>query len=233
MEAERKMILEAEGLSKVFQSAAGPIEVLKEVNLQVMSGVSVSIRGASGSGKSTLLNVLSGLETADSGSLQWNGQPVTGKRVGGRPIEKVRAGWIGFVFQSYYLVPELNVVENVLLGARVKGSLSKATRGRAQNLLERVGLGERLKQSPQQMSGGERQRIAIARALINDPDLLLADEPTGNLDERTGESVMELLLEITREESSSLVLVTHNQAFAKRAARQMTLHGGVLETINS
>lgn len=222
-------ILEAAGISKIFQSAAGPIEVLKSVDLTVRAGESVSIRGASGSGKSTLLNVLSGLESTDAGQLTWNGQAVSGKRVGGRPIEKVRADWIGFVFQSYYLVPELNALENVLLGARVKGPLNKSIQERARNLMSRVGLGEREKQSPHQMSGGERQRIAIARALINDPELLLADEPTGNLDERTGESVMELLLEITKEESSSLVLVTHNRAFAEQTARQLQLTGGVLE----
>jgi ABC-type lipoprotein export system ATPase subunit len=220
MNPEGHSILKAVQLSKTFQSAAGPIEVLRSVSLEVAAGESLSIRGASGSGKSTLLNVLSGLEFPDSGELFWNEEPVSRSRVGTRPIESARAERIGFVFQSYYLVPELNAFENVLLGARVRGRVNGNKRERVRSLLDRVGLKDRERQNPLQMSGGERQRIAIARALINEPEMILADEPTGNLDERTGEAVMELLLEVMSEERSSLILVTHNREYAGRTDRR-------------
>jgi predicted ABC-type transport system involved in lysophospholipase L1 biosynthesis ATPase subunit len=135
---------------------------------------------------------------------------------------------MGFVFQAYYLAPELNALENVLLGARIAGRVDRSVREHAQALLERVGLKERIRHSSNKLSGGERQRVAVARALINDPPLVLADEPTGNLDEATGIAVMELLMEITNESKKSLVLVTHNPDFAARTERQMKLHLGKL-----
>ncbi len=233
MKEEAETILKAEGLSKHFKSAAGAIEVLRSVDLEVVRGESLSIRGVSGSGKSTLLNVLSGLETADSGRLWWRGVEVKASRsrVGREPIALFRGRHIGFVFQSYYLVPELNALENILLGARLLGRPKSETRLRAKKLMERVGLEDRARQNPQQMSGGERQRIAIARALVNQPELILADEPTGNLDERTGEAVMKLLLEVTAENGSSLVLVTHNREFANRTDRLFQLKKGALDTV--
>jgi lipoprotein-releasing system ATP-binding protein len=220
------IILEARQLAKRFPGPDGEIAVFDGIDFALRRGESVSIRGESGSGKSTLLNVLSGLETADAGELFWQGQAAAGRSLSW--LAARRTGYIGFVFQSYYLAPELNALENVLLGARIAGRLNRAVRERAQALLLRVGMGHRLQHSATKLSGGERQRVAVARALINDPPVVLADEPTGNLDESTGLAVMELLLELTREEGKSLVLVTHNPEFAQRTERQLTLHLGQL-----
>ena len=218
------IILEAKQLEKSFPSSEGAISVLNGVNFKLRRGGSVSIRGESGSGKSTLLNVLSGLETTDVGELLWNGQQVSGRSLSW--LAARRTNYIGFVFQSYYLAPELNALENVLLGARIAGRISSTVIDRAEALLKRVGMGHRLRHASTKLSGGERQRVAVARALINDPPLVLADEPTGNLDEATGVAVMDLLLELAGEESKSLVLVTHNPEFAKRTQHQLTLHFG-------
>ncbi|MFP4070285.1 MAG: ABC transporter ATP-binding protein [Opitutales bacterium] len=221
-------LLAARGLTKSFPGADGAISVLDGVDFALREGESLSIRGESGSGKSTLLNVLSGLELADSGELLWEGRPVQG-----RPLSWLaarRAGLMGFVFQAYYLAPELNALENVLLGARIAGRrIDGGVREQAVSLLERVGLGQRIRHASTKLSGGERQRVAVARALINDPPLVLADEPTGNLDEATGAAVMELLLDLTGERRKSLVLVTHNPDFAARTGRRLTLHLGKLE----
>jgi len=221
------LLLAARGLKKAFPGAEGPIDVLDGVDLELRRGESLSIRGESGSGKSTLLNVLSGLELADGGELSWECEEVRGRSLGW--LASRRAGFIGFVFQAYYLAPELNALENVLLGARIAGrGAGAAVRAEAAELLERVGLGRRITHPSSKLSGGERQRVAVARALINDPPLVLADEPTGNLDESTGEAVMDLLLDLAGEGNRSLVLVTHNPDFAARTQRQSTLHLGKL-----
>ena len=218
------IILEAKQLGKSFPSPDGAITVLDGVDFKLRRGESVSIRGESGSGKSTLLNVLSGLETTDVGELLWNGQQVSGRSLSW--LAARRTNYIGFVFQSYYLAPELNALENVLLGARIARRINSTVIDRAEALLKRVGMEHRLRHGSTKLSGGERQRVAVARALINDPPLVLADEPTGNLDEATGVAVMDLLLEIAGEEAKSLVLVTHNPEFAKRTQHQLTLHLG-------
>lgn len=218
------IILEAKQLGKSFPSPDGAISVLNGVDFELRRGESVSIRGESGSGKSTLLNVLSGLETTDVGELFWDGKKVSGRSLSW--LAALRTNYIGFVFQSYYLAPELNALENVLLGARIAGRINSTVTDRAEALLKRVGMGHRLRHGSTKLSGGERQRVAVARALINDPPLVLADEPTGNLDEATGLAVMDLLLELAGEEAKSLVLVTHNPEFAKRTQRQLTLHLG-------
>lgn len=218
------IILEAKGLGKSFPSPDGGIPVLKGVDFALRRGESVSIRGESGSGKSTLLNVLSGLETTDTGTLYWDSQQVSGRSLSW--LAARRTGYIGFVFQSYYLAPELNALENVLLGARIAGRIDSTVTDRAVALLKRVDMGHRIRHSSTKLSGGERQRVAVARALINDPPLVLADEPTGNLDESTGLAVMDLLLELAGEAAKSLVLVTHNPKFAQRTQRELTLHLG-------
>lgn len=219
-------ILEASALGKQFPGADNAISVLNGVDFALRLGESVSIRGESGSGKSTLLNVLSGLERADAGQLFWQGKDVSKYSLS--KLAAARTRYMGFVFQAYYLAPELNALENVLLGARIAGRVDRRVRERAEALLVRVGLKDRIRHSSSKMSGGERQRVAVARALINDPPLVLADEPTGNLDESTGLAVMDLLLEIAGESKKSLVLVTHNPDFAARTQRQLTLHMGKL-----
>ena len=222
-------LIESKGLTKTFPGAEEPIVVLNRIDFVLKAGETVSIRGESGSGKSTLLNVLSGLESLQGGELYW-----TGKRVSDYSLSKLateRAGKIGFVFQAYYLAPELNALENVLLGARIAGKMSKETQDLAVELLKKVGLGHRIKHNSTKLSGGERQRVAVARALINDPAMILADEPTGNLDETTGLAVMDLLMEMTSDAGKSLVLVTHNSDFAARMDRQLVLHLGNLERL--
>ena len=223
------IILEARQMGKSFVGSEGSISVLKGIDFALRCGESVSIRGESGSGKSTLLNVLSGLETSDSGNLFWQGKKVSSQSLSW--LAGRRIGYIGFVFQAYYLSPELNALENVLLGARIAGNVNHAVVERAKSLLKRVGMGQRMKHSSTKLSGGERQRVAVARALINNPSIILADEPTGNLDETTGGAVMDLLLELVNEDSKSLVLVTHNPEFAQRTERQLRLHLGTLEHI--
>ncbi len=220
------LLLEARGLTKLFPGSDSEISVLSGIDFKIARGETVSIRGESGSGKSTLLNVLSGLETADSGDLFWHGGNVSKRSLSW--LASRRIAFIGFVFQAYYLAPELNALENVLLGARIAGRVNSTVVDRAEALLNKVGMSHRLKHSSTKLSGGERQRVAVARALINNPPLVLADEPTGNLDEATGHAVMDLLLELASEESKSLVLVTHNPEFAARTQRQLNLHLGQL-----
>jgi putative ABC transport system ATP-binding protein/lipoprotein-releasing system ATP-binding protein len=215
------LILEATDLHKTYLSGERRLEVLHGVSLSVSRGESVSIRGESGSGKSTLLHLLAGLDAPDSGTVRWEGLPDTGA---GR-----RARFLGMVFQSFYLIPELDAVGNVLMAARVAGEVNTAERKRAQELLDRVGLSARGHHLPSQLSGGERQRVAVARALMNSPRLILADEPTGNLDEKTGDSIIDLLLGLCAEQGIALVLVTHNAAHAARTARTVFMRDGALQ----
>lgn len=221
-------VLCATALAKSFKTPQGSIAVLEEISLRVAVGEFVSIRGASGSGKTTLLQILGGLDQADSGELQWNGE-----RVSGRDnvfLAKLRARWLGYVFQTYHLVPELTALENIVLAGRIAGRSRREITPAARDLLERVGLLSRAGHLPGQLSGGECQRVALARALVNKPRLVLADEPTGNLDERTGAGVMDILLDLARSEGVALVLVTHNETFALRAPRALILANGRLST---
>lgn len=213
-------ILEAAALRKTFPSGDRELQVLKGVDLGVASGESVSIRGESGSGKSTLLHLLAGLDSHDSGELQWEG---ASKIDAGR-----RGRFLGMVFQAFYLIPELNAFDNVLMASRMVGRVGKAERERARALLAKVGLAERTDHVPAKLSGGERQRVAVARALMNQPKLILADEPTGNLDEKTGDAIIELLLDLCRESGTALVLVTHNPTHAAKTDRQLEMHDGQL-----
>ncbi len=213
------IVLSAHDVRKTYLSGDRRIEVLRGVNLDVRRGESVSIRGESGSGKSTLLHLLAGLDAPDAGSVSWAGAAAGEER---------RAEFLGMVFQSFYLIPELDALQNVLIAARIRRVPGAAERKRARDLLARVGLAERSSHLPMQLSGGERQRVAVARALMNSPKLILADEPTGNLDEHTGDSMVEILLELCRETGTALVLVTHNVAHAAKTQRQAFLHNGVL-----
>ncbi len=220
------IVLEAKNVKKNFNTLAGTLEVLKDVNLQVRAGESVSICGASGSGKTTLLQILGGLDNATAGEIFWTGEKITGR--GNAFLAQARTRLIAYVFQSYHLVPELTALENVLLAAKIAGPPMKRAREEALALLEKVGLRERVNHLPVKLSGGECQRVAIARALINHAPLILADEPTGNLDEHTGESVMQLLLQLCEQEKTALILVTHNNDFATRTQRKLILKDGVL-----
>lgn len=213
-------VLHASGLHKTYLSGERRLEVLHGVGLSVAEGESVSIRGESGSGKSTLLHLLAGLDAPDSGEIRWAGSADTGAAR--------RARFLGMVFQSFYLIPELDALGNVLMAARVAGKTGPAERGRAAELLERVGLAGRSHHLPSQLSGGERQRVAVARALMNSPRLVLADEPTGNLDEKTGDSVVDLLTGLCAERRVALVLVTHNAGHAARASRALVMRDGIL-----
>ena len=219
-------ILNARNLRKCYRTPAGELPVLCGVDLVVSPGESVSIRGESGSGKTTLLYCLAGLEEIDAGELSWDGRPVTALRPSARA--RIRAELLGFVFQSYYLTPELDALENVLLARRLAGPVRAEDHARTRDLLGRVGLAGRLRHVPGQLSGGEAQRVAVARALLNRPRLLLADEPTGNLDEHTAEEVIDLLLRLCAEENTALVLVTHHAGFAARVGRPLRLIHGVL-----
>ena len=213
------VVLSARGLAKSYVSGDRRIAVLRGVSLDISACESVAIRGESGSGKSTLLNLLSGLDAPDAGSVEWLGVP---------PSVDRRATFLGMVFQSFYLIPELDAAENVLMGARLRRRPGATERARARDLLARVGLADRARHLPAQLSGGEQQRVALARALANEPKVLLADEPTGNLDERTGEAVIAMLLDLCRATGTALVLVTHNAAHAARAGRTLFLHDGAL-----
>jgi predicted ABC-type transport system involved in lysophospholipase L1 biosynthesis ATPase subunit len=209
---------------KTYPSGDRTLAVLQGVDLAVAAGETVSIRGESGSGKSTLLNILAGLDRPDSGELSWGAEAAHRLSLG--ELTARRGRFLGMVFQSYYLIPELDAFANALMGARVVGGVGAAERARATALLKRVGLAERGHHLPAQLSGGERQRVAVARALMNRPQVILADEPTGNLDERTGAEVIGLLLEVCAEEKAALVLVTHNPVHAKKTARQLLLQNG-------
>ena len=225
----KNSVLSAQDLKKSFTTQAGTIDVLKGVNLSVAPGESVSVRGESGAGKTTLLQILGGLDNPDSGELLWNGERIT-KR-GNAFLAKARTKLIGYVFQFFHLVPELTALENVLLAARIAGTPMRQAREQAKELLTRVGLADRMTHLPTKLSGGECQRVAIARALINRPPLILADEPTGNLDECTGEAIMQLIIDICREQNTALLLVTHTLDFAARTDRRLVLRHGILEEI--
>lgn len=213
-------ILTARDVRKTFISGERPIEVLRGVSLEIGAGESVSIRGESGSGKSTLLHLLARLDEPDSGTITWGGASVL-------PTSS-RATFLGMVFQSFYLIPEMDALANVLMAARIRGGLNANSKLRAKDLLAKVGLADRAHHLPAQLSGGERQRVAVARALMNEPQLILADEPTGNLDERTGDAVIQLLLTLCRESDTALALVTHNVAHASQCVKQLVLQEGRL-----
>jgi len=218
-------VIEVVRLTRAIETPTHRVEILRGIDLTIPRGQFVAIMGPSGSGKSTLLGLLAGLDNATSGSILLDGVEITG--LSEDSMAELRGRKIGFVFQSFQLIPTLTAEENVLLPAELAGAGSEATR-RARELLTRVGLADRLDHYPVQLSGGEQQRVALARAFITKPPILLADEPTGNLDGRTGEQVLELLLELNRHEGATLVMVTHDAALAGNADRVITLRDGLI-----
>ena len=217
-------ILSASHVGKTVQTSEGSLHILSAIDFIIKRGESVAIVGVSGSGKSTLLSLLAGLDVATSGSIRLCGNALEQLDEDGRA--QVRGRHVGFVFQSFQLLPTLTALENILLPTEVLGRSNAEPEAR--DLLARVGLEKRLNHYPRQLSGGEQQRVAIARAFITAPDILFADEPTGNLDDATGQRIIELLFEINRERATTLVLVTHDRQLADRCQRRLELSGGRL-----
>jgi predicted ABC-type transport system involved in lysophospholipase L1 biosynthesis ATPase subunit len=215
--------LVARDLRRSFQLGARKIEVLRGISTEIFRGEAVFLCGASGAGKTTLLYTLAGLETPESGTVEFEG---TRLYAGGESAQsRIRNERIGFVFQGYFLLPELTALENVLLPSMIGG---KVKREAAERALTDVGLADRMQHLPAELSGGEQQRVAIARSLINDPTIIFADEPTGNLDSKTGEGIVELLLGLVRERQKTLVVVTHDAQLATRGDRRLEMRDGVL-----
>jgi len=223
MQANRTdTVLEAVGVGKQVSSPEGTLAILADVSLAIARGETVAVMGASGAGKSTLLELLAGLDEPTSGTVRLADRELTTLDEDGRAA--VRARHVGFVFQSFHLVPSLTAVENVMLPLELAGRSD--ARGAALEVLARVGLAERVGHYPRQLSGGEQQRVAIARAFVTRPDVLFADEPTGNLDAVTGERIMELLFGLNTETGTTLVLVTRDRALAARCGRIILLDAG-------
>ena len=219
-----EILLSARALKKTYVLGKRTLEVLRGVDLEVARGGFVALRGASGTGKSTLLHLLGGLDTANAGEIFFDGQNVS--QFSDRELTHFRNRRVGFVFQAYHLLPELTALENVCLPARVARIATGMARRRAEELLARVGLQGRLDHKPSELSGGEQQRVAIARALINEPELLLADEPTGNLDSHTGGEIIELLKSLRPEKQMTIIIATHDAKVAASAPRVIELVDG-------
>jgi len=219
-----EVILEAKQLSKTYVIGDRQESVVEDISLQIAAGECVVITGSSGSGKTTLLSLLSGLDRPSSGRILLAGRDITD--LGEDQLAPVRNEMTGFVFQAFHLVPSLNALENVMFPAELRRDKEAAEK--AAILLKRVGLWERRQNFPQQLSGGEKQRVAICRALINAPKIVFADEPTGNLDSENSQAIIELLMELHREHRTTLLMATHSPEVARRADRTLSLHDGRL-----
>ena len=224
--AEKIFALEAENLSKIVTSPEGMLTILDQVSLQVSFGERIAIIGASGAGKSTLLGLLAGLDLPTSGKVRLDGSELTAMDEDGRAA--LRANEVGFVFQSFHLIPSLTALENVMLPLELASHEQPLQA--AMQALQNVGLGERAGHYPRQLSGGEKQRVAIARAYVVQPTVLFADEPTGNLDQQTGETVIEILFRMNQEYGTTLVLVSHDLGLAQRCDRIIQMEAGRIQT---
>lgn len=218
------LAVEAVDLDKYIENGAGRLDILQSLSLQVEVGEKIAIIGSSGSGKSTLLSLLAGLDSPSGGKVLINGSEISHLDEDGRAA--VRGRNMGFVFQSFQLLPSLTALENVMLPLQLAGR--KDAREQSLAAMKRVGLVHRLSHYPRQMSGGEQQRVAIARAFAPQPSILFADEPTGNLDEQTGQRIVELLFSLNAESATTLILVTHDMTLARRCERRLRLHDGQL-----
>ena len=221
---DRDIVLSAERVSKQVSSPEGPLTIVRDVSLAIRARESVAVAGPSGAGKSTLLALMAGLDTATSGKVWLAGAELTALDEDDRA--RLRAERVGFVFQSFHLVPALTALENVMLPLELRGA--DDARKRAGQMLARVGLAARVGHYPRQLSGGEQQRVAMARAAVGDPTVLFADEPTGNLDTVTGERIIDLLFELNAASQTTLVLVTHDAALAARCDRMLKMDSGTL-----
>ncbi len=215
-------ILKIDNVSKTFKTETHEVPVLRDVSISIEAGSRCSILGPSGSGKTTLLGLCAGLDRPTSGSIQLNGHELSDATED--ELASIRNNEVGFVFQNFQLLPSLSALENVLVPLELRGI--KTGEKKARELLTRVGLGERVDHFPIQLSGGEQQRVALARAFINEPSILFADEPTGNLDSKTSEVVEELLFDLNREAGTTLVIVTHNMELAEKTDRIFRIHEG-------
>lgn len=224
-------LLHCSGLSKTYQDGDNQVNVLKSVDFSISAGEMVAIVGASGSGKSTLLHILGGLEKPTTGELMFNDQDMTSWS--SDKLSSWRNSNLGFVYQFHHLLPEFSALENVAMPLLIAGEKSKNAKQTAQTLLERVGLGHRLSHRPSQLSGGERQRVAIARAFVNNPDIVLADEPTGNLDGEAAASIYQLMLELNKEKGTAFIVVTHDNTLAEQLHRVERLVDGTLDAKRS
>ena len=224
-ESHREVHLSARDLRRSFKIGSRQIEVLRGISLDVHRGESVFLVGASGAGKTTLLYTLAGLERPESGTVAFEGRELY--KGGSSEQARVRNERMGFVFQGYFLLPELTALENVMLPMMID---RRASREAAACALEKVGLGGRQHHLPAELSGGEQQRVAIARAIINDPSVIFADEPTGNLDSKTGETIVDLLLALVRENQKTLLIVTHDARLAERGDRKVEIEDGLLKS---
>ena len=220
----KELLLDARDLHKTYVIGRRNLEVLRGVSLQVPRGEFLALRGASGAGKSTLLHLLGGLDSPNAGDIWFDGTNLAS--MSGLARARLRNQKVGFIFQAYHLLPELDALENVCLPARMARMAAAKAETRGRELLGRVGLGDRLDHRPYELSGGEQQRVAIARALINAPDLVLADEPTGNLDSHTGDEIIELLCRLRVEHHTTLIIATHDAKVAGRAPRVLQLVDG-------
>lgn len=221
-----KIVLSCSKIQKIYKDNNRDIEVLSGISLDVIKGERIAIMGSSGSGKTTLLQVMGGLDTATSGSIKINGESIN--EANENQKSDIRNRFLGFIYQFHHLLHEFTAQENVAMPLLIRGKEKESSMIESASILERVGLSKRLDHRPSEMSGGERQRAAVARALITKPSLILADEPTGNLDRGNGNQVMDLMLNIQKEIQSSIVIVTHDLSIAKTADRILELRDGLL-----
>jgi lipoprotein-releasing system ATP-binding protein len=220
-------IIDVREVHKRYEMGPRSLEVLRGVSLKIDRGGFLALRGASGAGKSTLLHLLGGLDSPNSGEIWFGGQNLAALSNGS--LAQLRNLKVGFIFQAYHLLPELDALENVCLPARMARTPADAAEARGRELLARVGLKERVEHRPAELSGGEQQRVAIARALINSPELILADEPTGNLDSRTGDEIIDLLCDLRAEHQTTLIIATHDARVAQRAPKCVQLVDGQIQ----